>query len=356
MIIYARSPYFITVAESGQVGSKIEVFIWNDPDSQPANPTYTLSKAIPSVSNIDNYYNISPLLLEYIDNVAPTDTTEKMFCNVVVKRYKETDTGVYVLLNTNSYKGVNGYTQYRQGYNHTDVSNYFVLLADDSKEIQYLRGDIPYVNVLVNTTLGDKLDVVYTNKQGGSSATTTIISTVTAATIDVLKVDLTTSSSNYDNGNLCYLKYYVGGVLTYTKTFTITPICEPKYTPVVCSFINRFGGWQFLTFFKAQTNSIQVSKSSYNLLPDVLDYNINRGQTKIFNANGVQSITLNTGWVPENYKDLIQDLILSDVVLLDEVPVKVQTNQTDLKTSIRDKNINYTIDFEYAFDLINTVI
>lgn len=356
MIIYSKSPYFVTIAETGQVGSKLEVFIWNNPNSQPATATYTLTKAIPSTTQIATYYNIAPLLLEYIDNVAPTDTTEKMFCNVTVKRYKETSIGVYSLLDTTTYKGVNGYTQYRQGYNHTDPSNYFVLLADDSKEVQYLRGNIPYVNILINTTLGDKLDLIYTDKRGNNSATTTIIGTSTVATIDVLKVDLTTDNYKYDEGNYCYLKYYVGGVLTYEKTFTVTPICESKYTPVVCSFINRFGGWQFLTFFKAQTSSINVNKSAYNLMPDVLDYNINRGQSKIFNTNGSQSITLNTGWVPENYKDLIQDLLLSDVIMLDGVPATVRTNQTDLKTSIKDKNINYQIDFEYAFDLVNTVI
>lgn len=356
MIIYSRSPYFITVAESAQVGSKIEVFIWNKPNSQPVTANYILKKAIPSTTQITTTYNIAPLIQEFIDNVNPTDTTEKMFCNVVVKRYKETSIGVYSLLDTTEYKGVNGYTQYQQGYNHTDPSNYFVLMGDDGKEIQYLRGNIPYVNVLINTTLGDKLDIVYTDKRGNNTVTNTIIGTSTVATIDVLKVDLTTVSTKYDNGNYCYLKYYVGGVLTYTKTFVVTPVCEGKFTPVVCSFINRFGGWQFLTFFKAKTNSIQVSKDRYDLMPDVLDYNIYRGQTKVFNMNGSQFVTVNTGFVPENYKDLIQDLLLTDVCLLDGIPVVVRTTASDLKTSVRDRNINYQIDFEYAFNLVNTVI
>jgi hypothetical protein len=38
------------------------------------------------------------------------------------------------------------------------------------------------------------------------------------------------------------------------------------------------------------------------------------------------------------------------------VPVEIKTTATDLKTSLKDRNINYEIEFVYAFDLINNVI
>ena len=52
MIIKTRSPYFIEVNEAGQVGSKIELFIWNEIQTEPVVATYTLAKPIPSVSQI----------------------------------------------------------------------------------------------------------------------------------------------------------------------------------------------------------------------------------------------------------------------------------------------------------------
>jgi hypothetical protein len=76
----------------------------------------------------------------------------------------------------------------------------------------------------------------------------------------------------------------------------------------------------------------------------------------VFNVNGSQSIKLSSGFVPENYSDLIQDLLLSETVLLDGLPVKVKTQSTTLKTSLIDRNINYEIEFDYAFNLINNVI
>jgi hypothetical protein len=65
---------------------------------------------------------------------------------------------------------------------------------------------------------------------------------------------------------------------------------------------------------------------------------------------------LNSGFVDPNYSDLIQDLLMSNTVLLDNVPVLVSSTQSDIKTSLKDKNINYEIEFEYAFNLKNTVI
>jgi hypothetical protein len=57
-------------------------------------------------------------------------------------------------------------------------------------------------------------------------------------------------------------------------------LCEPKYTPLTCKFINRFGGWQFLTFFKANSSSIDVTSKDFNMLPSSINYNVLQGQRK----------------------------------------------------------------------------
>jgi len=99
-----------------------------------------------------------------------------------------------------------------------------------------------------------------------------------------------------------------------------------------------------------------VKGSDYNLLPDAIDYNVYRGQGKMFNINGNKTIKCNTGWVKENYNELINNLLLSETVLLDNKPVKVKTQSHTYKTDLLDRNINFEIDFEYSFDLINNVI
>lgn len=383
MIINARSPYFILVNESGQVGSKIEIFLWNTPASVPASATYTLSKRNASATQTENSYNISSFIREYIDNVAPTETTALMWCNVRIKRYKETSYGTYFLVDTTDYVGVNGYTKYLDGYNHTDASNKFIVLADSTKEIQYTLGSIPFVNVVVNTTLGDKVEIIYKDLNGRNAITSTLIAVTNPSKKDMLAIDLSTSSVKYKCGNTLTINFWNGelannlytrtiadggtfealsclcdltNTLDNVKTFEVIPICEPKYTPVICSFINRYGGWQFLNFFKAQTNSINVESSTYKMMPSAIDYNTSRPQSASFNINGSQAVVLNTGWINENYSDLIQDLLLAETILLDGKPAECKTTNTNLKTSLMDRNINYTIEFEYAYNLINNVI
>lgn len=387
MIIYSRSPYFITVNESAQVGSKIELRLWNGTGSAPTDATYTFSKPIASSTQTENVYNISPFIKEYIDNVAPIysaselDSTD-MWVNVQVKRYKETALGVYSLLDTTTYLGTNGYTLFTDGYNYTNDSNVFMLLGDNTKEIRYdISKDIPYVNILVNRGEFDVLTATYTDLAGLNPTVVTYTSTKGA-----IKIPLSILDSDYANGNYCKIDAedntvvsdFKARVLADSGTFEagicmvstidsiadtelqyiykVVPVCEPKYSPVVCSYINRFGGWQFLTFFKAQTNNINVQGSNYNLLQDSIDYNVSKGQSKSFNINGKQSVKLSSGFVPENYSDLIQDLLLSETVLLDGKPVEVKTQASTLKTSLQDKNINYEIEFDYAFNLINNVI
>lgn len=191
-----------------------------------------------------------------------------------------------------------------------------MLLTDSTKVIQYdITKSIPYVNVLINPEDGDTIEVVYKDLRGRNET-----SDFFTAYKGMLKIPLSTTNVKYNKGNTMDILYND----SVYNTFRIEPICEPKYEPVICSFINRFGGWQFLTFFKAQTNNINATGSTYNLLQDSINYNVSKGQSKSFNINGKQAVKLSSGFVPENYSELIQDLLLSETVLLDGKPVEVK--------------------------------
>jgi hypothetical protein len=105
-VIFIRSPYFIEVDEAAQVGSKVELFIWNKGTTEPTLPTYTLSKKIPSTTQRKNVYNISSYAKQFIDIVnptlvsGPTEEDNTNWCYVKIKRYKEVSTGSYNLLDT----------------------------------------------------------------------------------------------------------------------------------------------------------------------------------------------------------------------------------------------------------------
>lgn len=361
MIINARSPFIITVNEAGQIGSQIKLYIAYGMNPIPVDPTYTLSKKVPSASQLRTDYNISQFSKEYINTISSYEFPSSLFSRVRVERYKETLAG-YTLLTTKDYLCVNGYSLYSQGVNASETSAKCFILANPNKEIQYNENlgesDWPFINVAVNFTTNPsgKVIAIYKDLTGRNEVTQNY-STFDYDQYTVLKIPVRTSSSKYNDGNTITIKYTPNGsTIELEQTFTITPICEPKYTPVICQFINRYGGWQYLTFFKAKSSAIASSSTSFSLLPDSVNYNPKKAQSGSFNINGKQSIKLNTGWVNENYSELIQDLLLSETILLDDVPVDIRTQSTDIKTSLKDRNINYEIDFEYAFNIINNVI
>ena len=131
--------------------------------------------------------------------------------------------------------------------------------------------------------------------------------------------------------------------------------CEPILDPQLVQFINRYGGLDFIWFFKMRTDNISIESKEYKLLQQGIGYDTTIGQNAKYNFNGKQSVKMNTGFVNENYNELIQDLMLSEKVWINSIPAIVKSSGTEFKTQIRNKNINYEIEFEYAFDLINNM-
>ena len=321
--IFIRSPYFIEIDEPGQANAKIEVFLWNKGDTEPTTPIYTLSKDVPNVVQNSISWNVANLAKEFIKPIfpnpvsVPTEENPDTWCFMKVISYSDE-----VEVADETFACLNGYTLYPGGENQYN-SNAVVPLVNPAITFQKTDTVVPYVNVFYEQGEYEIIGV----------------GTLSVGSPTMYKIPLTADLNGDD-----YYEYYS------------EEICEPKYTPITCTYVNRFGGWQYLTFFKASSSSIEVTSKDFNLMPSSIDYNVLQGQKQRFNFQGKQKVICNTGWVEENYFELIQDLLLSETVLLGGQPAIVKSQTSDVKTYIKDKNINYTIEFEYNYGLINDVI
>ena len=149
---------------------------------------------------------------------------------------------------------------------------------------------------------------------------------------------------------------------TLLKTITVTNICEPKFTPYKISFINKLGAIQDIWCFKKTTENFNVTDEIYrrnNISTSSLTYNTYQGQQQRYNVNGVTSITLNTGYVKEDFNSAIEELFLSEKAWIrfenKTLPVIAKSKSFINKTVLNDKLINHTLDFEFAFNKINNV-
>jgi hypothetical protein len=343
--IFARSPYLIRIAEATQNGSKIELFL--SATTFSVSPQYTLSKLIPASNNIETLYDISPYIREYIrfascsagGNAAVTNpTTERV--NVRVKRYKLVGS-TYSPTATDpqlDYIAFDGSTYYESGYNFDlgnyglDTGNYYYNPTSDAGKIR--------------VTTGASFTARYTNL---STAVVTSLA-VASSTFDIPRV----RTANVNEGNKVEI---LNGASAVQATWYFYPQEECKYTPVIIDFVNKYGAWQREFFFKASNDTLSVENTEYNLLQtDSYNYNTLEGQRKVFNANGKKSIKVNTGWVKETWKEVLKQIMLSERILIDNKPAKINTKSTELFKHINTKQINYSLDFEFAYDVINSVI
>jgi len=370
-VIFARSPYTISINETDQVVTKIELRIWYNGDTKPISATYVLSKQIPSLTTRETYYNISPYIKDFFKHIKPetillNDTEEKeMYCLVEVKKFYSTDSLEYTDLATLDFVGVNGFTNPHLGANQT-IEDSVIYLTDSSIDILTNQGatvfssfmKVPYFNILVDwsASTGKKIRYRYKDLFGANTTTIDILTDSDPVGIYCFKVPYRNSGSAYANGNTVEVDDTSrDSGLAPLATITYKTVCEPKYTPVRCDFINRYGGWQTIVFFKARTDNFDFKNSDFKTLAENWNYNPSEAGSKSFNFEANQSIKLNTGWVEENYIDLMFDLCASETVLLDGTPANVKTKGLPYKTGIKDKNINYEVEFEYTYNLINDV-
>ena len=434
--IFVRSPYIIAVNASGQIGSKIEVFIWNGTGSIPALPQYTLSKLIPSSANSNTEYDISPYVREYLSHTSTqspvalstsfTDLATTQWCNVTIKRYKLTGT-TYTLLDSATHYAHDGYSFYESGYNYDNGR--FLL---EQKEYFY-NEDATYAGeIACYLNSGEK--VKYGQSFTSNSATVNSVSVAPG----IRELTTITLSGNYSSyiviGSYLYFTYsdgftvtsWTGTLSSYsynpaTNTMTITPnfggsvpiifgspsntgrtitagevelytvatskwytiprvsgslnklsilsssdvilatwdftpICEPKYTPVVIDFINKYGAWQREFFFKASKTNISIESNDYNVMQSSSNYDVLQGQKRSFNTNGMETISVNSGYVNEDFSSNIKQLLMSERILIDNKPAVCKTKSLELMKNINNHMINYSLEFEFAYNSINNVI
>jgi hypothetical protein len=326
-IIFVRSPFFINIDDNPRIGSRVELKFRTKSTSYPTAPSYTISKPRVTINSVSERYNISDYAREYININQPSAVvngieSDDLWCFVEVKRYVQTDINTFDLIDTTEYIALNGYSQ-------DSVDSDLVLLFNPAINKQFNQVNTTYLNILINYQ-GDNVNWNGLN----------ILRSPDPLGYYLIKVRLAVTGENT-------LTYFDGEVGLSASGGLSTQVCEPKYSPIIVWFINRFGGWQSLTFFKNKVETIETESKEYHFLG---------GNKKAFNFQGTESIRANTGYVDENYNELIQDLLLSENVLIGDRKVLVKSKSQPKKTSLNDKLINFELEFIYSDNLINDVI
>lgn len=161
----------------------------------------------------------------------------------------------------------------------------------------------------------------------------------------------------YAAGNKLEIIINILGVDVTVWESYFKPYDNCRYTAVLCDFVNKYGCWQRTWFFAASNDTFSIENTEYNLMQSTFpNYNTLEGQRKVFNTSAKRSIKVNTDWVAESYNNLLEQLMTSERILINSLPAKLNTKSTELFKNINQKMINYSLEFDFAYNAINNVI
>lgn len=348
LVIYSRSPFFFKVSPLvlyDKINVNVYIYRGHKVDDLPINPTYSISKSVlfagqPSVvvdiHKLVNDYtqnNILPVVSGSVQTTSFLDTVWCYIdCNVTLNNefiYKVEQT----LL------AVDGF-----GF-HEELANPLF----DKRVLSTINNHIIYND--------SKYPLYFVSKD------------LVSITVNGVNVPFTLNE-NFNNQYFSYVDVSGYGVGTYNAEFeytdetiihTIENKNECRDNLINIIFKNKYGFWQKIPFNKLSKKTMDIDSNDY--MPVVTNYGVYSlasHNKKSYMTSGKRKITTNTDFLPEYYNSLFTELMLSEQIYLEEsdvvLPVNVTSKSIAYKTKLNDKLIQYTVEFEYSYNVINKVV
>ena len=382
--INVRSPFYVKVTPAANIITSVnlELYIYTGVKLTPPTSSelrYTITKT-PISGNNYVVFEISELVRDYLDIEFDGEYDSQTVWvrpdfTIITTGGTENPTEI-------DYIAFDGYGYFEDGINPelsrtylqsnykisrpSDTNLRIPVFTDDTNSVSFLyKGEVKRVQPIPSTGI----DVNNTNGQieyitvSGSDNTDTYKERVLAdggtfednslldAFLDAVDIGLVDELYiNSDSG---------------TEVIKISQEPCTKYEPYKVTFVNKFGVLQDMWFSLKSTESLNTTGETYKA--NVVDFNTltyatYKPQVAQYNKLGKESITLNTNYISEDYNEVIKQLMMSEQVWITKLTdteevlsVIPKTQNVTYKTSLNDRLVQYTVDFDYAFDKINTV-
>lgn len=359
----ALSSMIYQASDTANVGNdgfyfEYKVYVWSGTTTIPATPVATIQRLPDVYAGNRSFIDISKIVTQYIADewfsigaASPTIGNAAVYCAVKIQGFWYV-AGVLTndaQVTSNVILAVKGYEYTYEGFNQTNTKN---VLTDRS--IIYLTED----------TFADYLWY-------DASKVTTI--TIGATTITPAAI---TGSSNYIQGFELKNKLTAASLWGINCNITFNTIYGPDVISVQFDCVNKYG-CQTL-FYKNKYGVIEAL--SMNALSKVALTTTNENYYKgiyaqsnmaeswsygvkiksLYNVQGIYKQVANTNWIDESYVEIIQQILLSTVCYLPYegaiMACQILDTAMDKKTYRNDKLIMYTLNFEFAQPLINSIV
>lgn len=150
-----------------------------------------------------------------------------------------------------------------------------------------------------------------------------------------------------------------------TTTANVKQVEDCKFTPHKVTFVNKNGVLDDMYFFKKSTNSMTTKREKYkgNTIKSDNTYSVSQHNEVDFNITANSTVKLSSGFLNESSNEKFKQLLLSEKVWItrtfknDELvlPINIKTSNISYKTSLNDKLVEYSIEFNESYNAINNI-
>ena len=387
--INLRSPYYIKVSKTALTSVELKLYIYTGTFTANGSVAagtlrYTINKK-PLGSNAYVVFEVSELVRDYLEVEFNGDyNSESVWLNAIATVTGGSGSETVTPDNTNGFIGLDGYGYFEEGANPTLSTT----ALQSNKTIIALDDNLFRVPVFVPGT--ESVSLLYKGEVKQAIDLSSASVDETSEQIRYISANSTSSGDvSYDSfqervlndggtfeGSSCLSEFldsvsiglidevYVSSA-SGVEVFKVNTLEECLYTPIKVIFVNKFGAFQDLIFFKKSIDKTSVKGEEFKTAvfdQATLTYKTYQHQRTQFMVQGTDSITMNTGYISEDYNQVIEQLMLSEQVWAtfitdsEEVrPLVPKTKSFTHKTQLNDKLIDYTIEFDIANNKINNI-
>jgi len=381
-IIRTRSPFFIrtpqvtgstNIANLSYFQINITVFGGLSSSTEICDDlyaTYSLQKK-PLGAEVSVSFDISEIVNDHLEQIFTgtysASSAKSSIWVTVATSARQADGTLIQTITSNTYLAQEGYNKFKDGVNYTAEP----IAMITGTHFEYHKGST--LTIPVNVERVSQVEFIGANgitvgtdtftDNGNQNQKIQFAQFANTSVKDVARVKVTYNTTSFTT--------------IYTKE-----IEECKYPVNKITFVNRWGAMQDLFFFKKSVESLESRSENFNasifearavqLEPgeepgddcqETITYNTystTAHAKKTFNANATESVLLNSGFVNELMNPFFEELMVSENIWLTDTdnviyPVNLKDSSFTKKTGLNDRLINYTMNFEKSFALVNNI-
>jgi len=356
-MIKSLSPYYISTPFISPLTSetcseyKMQLFIWDGlKASVPAEPEYEITKTNLASSIGNDKIDIARMINDFVDfrPVGMTSTgvydgeNQRWIKTQIIYTTTDAADDDTIQLEATSLM-TKGYSYGMDGENASTPTNNILLSGSEFKVYKSGFFTLP---VLISESTTSPVTVKSYPANTIDYSNTIAASTTSAEMIKNIFVNVAEATSED------YIE-----IVYNSQTITLLITDECRYTPVDIAFQNKEGALQFLTFFKARTDTISTTSEEYE--SNTGQPNLWNHQHVKYNVQGRSKFKINSGFVSEDLNETFKQLLLSEKAYHLSggvyIPLNLETTSLEYKSRQKDRLINYEIEMSYAFNEINNI-